>query len=284
MKPFVMRKLVAQKYDQRWLCQMVVAIVAMGLSGLAGAAGTTIKAIVGRDSLACQQFLAMVKAAGIPDMSDAQLCDFRFARLPVFKANHFTAIDWRPLEVKDPLEMYRHMRMANVQGPPANDGPPWPDLMKAVAEAKADHNLGFRTAQVQLQGKGPEVTVVEMDVIRNCSKLPKYMLHVGVPYYAIYKNVALQHPLRFWIPHESWQMMLWSHNGLQVPVLLGLQSSWSPPIPQAKLVAYLNTVTLDTLVPNKAATGKFHDTVSNYGSCAYDLWSKTKPNGTTVSL
>ncbi|WEN14718.1 hypothetical protein PY254_16015 [Rhodanobacter sp. AS-Z3] len=257
--------------------RLIVAAMALLCTTAAGAA--TIKTIVANSPLLCRQFLTMVKVAGVPKMGDKQLCDFRFERLLSSKTKHFTTIDWKPLEVKDPLAMYRHMRMANVQGPPANDGPPWPDLMNAVAEAAADHDVGFYTTQVQLQGKGPKVTVVEMDVLRNCSNLPRFMRHVGVPYFAMYKDVGLQHRLRFWIPHERSQMMLWNHNGLQMPVLLGIQPYWGAPIGGGLPHSYLNVVTLDTLVPDNMPAGEFHDTVSNYGVCAYDLWSKIKPIG-----
>lgn len=256
--------------------RFVVAMLVLFCATTAGAA-TTIETSADEDPVLCGQFLEMIKAAGIPEMSDAQLCDFRFEQLPPAKTRHFASVHWDPLEVKDPAAMYYRMRMANVSGPPSNDGPPWPNLMKALAEAVADHNIAFETTQVQLQGKGPEVTVTKMDAVRSCSQLPKYLHVMGVPYYAIYKGKALQHPLRIWIPHESWQMMLWKHKGLQIPVLLEIWPYWGPPVPEPH--DYLNIVTLDTLVPDEVATGKFRDTVSNYGTCAYDLRPKTKPTG-----
>lgn len=260
--------------------RFVVAVLAL-FCATSAAAATTIKTKVNEDPEMCSQFLEMIKAAGIPEMSNAQLCDFRFEQLPPAKTRHFSTVHWRPLEVKDPAAMYFRMRMANVAGPPSNDGPPWPNLMKALAEAVADHNIAFDTTQVQLQGKGPKVTIVKMDVVRNCSLLPKYLGVMGVPYYAIHKGQALQHPLRIWIPHESWQMMLWKHKQLQIPVLLGIWPNWGPPLPGPH--DYLNILTLDTLVPDNVANGKFHDTVSNYGRCDYDLWSETEPTGTPTS-
>ena len=268
--------------DDHWTATIrihfVVTMLVLFCATPAGA-GATIRTKADGDPVLCGQFLEMINAAGIPEMSDAQLCDFRFDRLLPAKTKHFTTVHWNPLEVKDPVAMYHRMRMANVSGLPSNDGPPWPNLMKALAEAVADHNIAFYTTQVQLQGKGSEVTVVKMDVVRNCRKLPRYMQHMGVPYYAIYKGKTLQHPLRIWIPHESWQMMLWKHKGLQIPVLLEIWPQWVGHLSGGPH-DYLNIVTLNTLVPDNASAGKFHDTVSNYGTCEYDLWSKTKPTGT----
>lgn len=260
--------------------RVLVLALALALSTSAGAV-TTIKTSVYNDPLLCKQFFGMVKAAGIPEMSDAQLCDFRFARLPPSIAKRFTAIDWKPLKVKDPVAMYRSMRMANLSRPAGRAGPPWPHLMKAAAEAAADHNLGFYTAKVKLQGKGLDVTVVKMDIVRGCSKLPPSLKTMGIPYYAIYKGATLKHPLRFWIPLESSEMVFWNGKGINMPVLLTVFPYWGPPIAGAT-DTYFNEVTASTLVPDNVKSGPFRDTVSDYGVCQEDMRASTKPAGTSV--
>lgn len=266
----------------RGLQQALVAIAFLTLSGLAGAR-TTIKTIAAHDPLACRQFLDMVKAAGIPEMSDAQLCDFRFERLPPSIAKHFTAIDWKPLEVKDPVAMYRRMWVTNKINDGHNNMHFAPDFLAAARGAAADHNLGFYTAQVRLQGKGPEVTVVKMDVLRGCTKLPAYLKNMPMPFYALYKGPLLQHPLPIYLPpYDGEQMMLWGQDGQQIPYLMHVFYKWESPIIPGRPADYSNVADMNSLVPAKVKSGIYRDTVYLYGRCAYVLRSKTLPTGATT--
>lgn len=280
----MMRARIGQVHGSPRLRRILVAMAALTLSSGAGAV-TTIDTIVNGDHLACRQFLAMVKMAGIPEMSDAQLCDFRFARLPPSKLEHFTALHWEPLEVTDPVALYQRMRMDNVvKGFVRSLQPPWPNLLKATGEAAADHNLGFYTTQVQLQGKGPMVTVVKMDVIRGCVQLPKYLHVMGIPFYALYKGPKLKHPLHVAPAPDGRQMLLWESKGLHIPVLMEVLPYWSSPDKLDRPVAYFNQMTMNSLVPSRLPEGTVHDVIYSYGTCQYNLWSKTEPVGTPASL
>lgn len=271
-----------QERGEHWLCRILVVVTALAFSGAVGA-GTTIKTVVAYDHLACRQFLNMVKTAGIPEMSDAQLCDFRFERLSPSIAKHFTAIEWKPLEVKDPVAMYHRMWVANETKDGTENIHFAPDYLGAAREAAADHNLGFYTAQVQLQGKGPAVTVVKMDVLRACTKLPAYLRNMPMPFYALYKGVTLQHPLPIDPPPNfGLQMMLWDRDGQQIPYMMQVLYEWGGPVPFHP-VDYSNEVDMNSLVPAKAKSGIYRDTVYMYGRCGYDLSSKTKPIGTPTS-
>lgn len=275
----VVRKTVRYTARDTHVFRMLVAVAALILSSVA-AAGTTIKTVVAYDALACRQFLDMAKAAGIPEMSDAQLCDFRFERLSPSVAKHFAAIDWKPLKVEDPVAMYGHMWIAN-KGVHVVDGPQWSSLMNATRDAAADHNLGFYTAQVQLQGKGPVVTVLKADVVRGCSVLPQYLKDMPIPFYAVYKGPSLQHPIPFWLPPENTQMMLWKNKGLRIPVLTEVSPWW---IRAVGMSYYFNQLTLQSLIPSPLNNSMYPDTIYNYGRCDYNLTSKTKPLGTDAAI
>lgn len=261
------------------LGRAAVVIAAMAFSGVVGA--TTIQTVVAYDPVACSQFLNMVKMAGVPDMSDAQLCDFRFERLPPAITKHFVAIAWKPLVVEDPVAMYRRMWQAHEIKGDANNLHPGPDLIRAAQQAAADHNLGFYTAQVQLQGKGPMITVVKMDVMRSCTIPPSYMMPIGLPFYALYKSSSLQEPLAIDPPPDDGeQMMLWKGKALRVPVLMNVDMYWLPPSIGDVPMVYFNQLTMNSLEPSGVKSGMYRDTVYSYGRCAYNLLSKTKPTGT----
>ena len=107
----------------------------------------------------------MVKAADMAHMTDSQLCDFRFGRLPSGMTKGFAFPQWKEIPVGDPAAMYQRMVAAN-RAPHSAAKPP-SDLanrVDAVVQAAREHNLQFYKAQLQFNGKA--VTFVLMDIIR----------------------------------------------------------------------------------------------------------------------
>lgn len=157
--------------------------LALALSTSAGA--VTITQSVNRNPELCKQFLAMVKAAGVPHMTDAQLCSFSFAKLPASETKGFAFPKWTTLPVANAESMYRKMALANRAAYPK-----YPDLPKGSsvvfaqigAEAKR-HNVTFYTATLptslwssasyltatQRKAMPPSLTFVKM-WIPGCSK------------------------------------------------------------------------------------------------------------------
>jgi len=99
------------KAASRMWTRIGVALVALMASACVGA--VTIKTELNAKPAMCAQLLHAIKAAGIPQMTDAQLCDFRFANLPPSKTEGFTFPHWLPLAVADPPAMFVRMIKAN---------------------------------------------------------------------------------------------------------------------------------------------------------------------------
>jgi hypothetical protein len=157
-----------------------VAVLALACTGTTGAA-VSIKTVVNSDPAACGSLLAMVKAAGVLNMSDEQLCDFRFARLPPSQTKGFAFPTWTVLPVDDPPAMY--FKLLNVNMAPdkvSSYGYPWPELTSAAKQAAADRNLVFSRTELPLEGKGAPLTFVQMDA-KQCSTRD-YMRHLTIPY------------------------------------------------------------------------------------------------------
>lgn len=256
------------------LC-VFAATASIVLSSAAGAV-TTIETIAAGDHTMCQQFLTMVKSARVPQMSDSQLCNFRFARLPRSITKGFTFPHWTQIQVDDPVDMYVHMLDSYVQ-PGSNFKPPWPAQAKAaVRQAADDQNLVFYTTQVRMGGKGPLITAVQMDIRRECAKLPTYMKYMGVPFVAWFKDAALHHPLpTTGIPYTK-ELAIREERDLRIPVLLHVEPLWALPIRASLNPAYSNELSLNSLVPAPVKGDGDPDLVYSYGTCQYNLWSKTK--------
>jgi hypothetical protein len=101
------------KTTQHGRAQVLLAVMALACTGTTGAA-VSIKTVVNSDPAACGSLLAMVKAAGVLNMSDEQLCDFRFARLPSSQTKGFAFPTWTVLPVDDPPAMYFRLLHANL--------------------------------------------------------------------------------------------------------------------------------------------------------------------------
>ena len=90
----------------------VAAVIGGILFSLAAGAVNIRENVNSRPEL-CRQFADIIKASGVSNMTDAQLCHFRFDQLPAVAAAGFTFPTWKPLKVSDPLVMYKRMVLAN---------------------------------------------------------------------------------------------------------------------------------------------------------------------------
>lgn len=95
----------------RLLLNCAVSAGVMLISLTAGAA--TIREIVNSNAKLCKQFVGVLKAAGVPNMTNSQLCKFHFDHLPAAMTKGFTFPQWTKLAVADPLVMYKRMVLAN---------------------------------------------------------------------------------------------------------------------------------------------------------------------------
>lgn len=257
--------------------RVVLAIVGLLGTGLAGAV-TTVQTVVNSDHQACGKLLAMVKAAGVRTMTDAQLCDFRFARLPPSMLQGFTFPHWEAMSVADPTGMYFRLRTANVapRSMAATNTSPWPSLMKSAHQAAADNNLAFYKAELQLEGKGAPLTFVLMDDVKNCSKLPSYLENMGVPYYAIFDRPDLQHSEPVFPSSESVQIALWKGN---IPIQLSIWPYWVS-VSDDDLKSMIQ-VTMEGLA-RSSIDGPFNGAIHAYSVCAFNI-IKTKPVSRTTT-
>jgi uncharacterized membrane protein YidH (DUF202 family) len=194
-----------------------VAFVSFVCSACVGAA--TIQTVVNDKPPMCAQLQKMIEAAGVPQMTDAQLCDFRFARLPRSMTFGFTFPHWQEIAVADAPSMYLRMLVANRA--PRSAAPPL-DLSWArdrATQAALDHNLAFYRTTLPLDGRN--VTFVAMDIMR-CSKLP-YMRDLGFPYYATYDQPDFREPEPSFTITDGVQIALW---GKTTPVRLEIFNHW----------------------------------------------------------
>ena len=229
------------------------------------------KTIVNSDHAACASLLAMVKAAGVPDMSDEQLCDFRFARLPASQTKGFAFPTWTEMPVADPAAMYFKLLDANLAPDKvSNYGYPWTEETKAARLAAADHNLVFSKTELPLDGKGDPLTFVQMDVQR-CSTLP-YMKNIRLPYYAVFDRTDLQHSKPVKMSVDPSQIVLWKSH---IPVEISLWNSWG--WNRFALDPPMIVVTLQGLV-QASPDGQFAGDIYSYQVCQFDIFNTAKPH------
>lgn len=244
--------------------RVAMGVAAMLCTGWVGAA-TTIQTVVDSDHLACRRLLDMVKAAGVLTMTDAQLCDFRFARLPPAMTKGFTFPRWEEISVSDPTAMYFRLRTANVvPRSPATSSSPWPSYMKAVGQAVNDNNLAFYKTDLQLEGKGASVTFVQMD-IKKCSGFPPYVKEIAAPFYAIFDHSNFQHPEPVSNAPESEQVALWKNH---IPIQLSIWPYWSSL--SADDPTSLIQVTMEGLA-RSSVDGPFYGAIHAYSVCAFNI-------------
>ncbi|WP_199100681.1 hypothetical protein [Dyella sp. ASV21] len=213
--------------------RVLAGLIAWAFSVGVGAA--TIKTVVNEKPPLCGQLLDMIKAAGIPQMTNEQLCDFRFAQLPPSKTQGFTFPSWHEVAVADPASMYLKLIVAN-RPPHAPYG--LPDLSKhreAANQAVRDHNLAFYMTTLSVSeltddvNTSPTMTVSRRNLtfilmdIRHCSRLP-YMGILDHPYHAAFESSDLQTP----VPTgaiSGMQIALWKN---EFPVRIIVNDRWMP--------------------------------------------------------
>ncbi|GGA41133.1 hypothetical protein GCM10010981_32920 [Dyella nitratireducens] len=173
----------------------------------------------------CGEFLQMVKEAGVPQMTDDQLCNFRFTKLPPSKTKEFTFPDWKKVAVADPSSTYLTMMKANrgehsVANLPLNLS----DQIKAVADASSDKNLAFYTGSMTFEGRA--ISFMYMDTLR-CSKKPYMANYPPIKYRAAYEGADLKKT----IPSEfggSGELAIWKNTN---PVILDSFDRWVAALP-----------------------------------------------------
>lgn len=145
-----------QEYTRhrKLLARGIVLVTAMSWSLTAGAA--TIREVVNSSPQLCHQFESVLKTAGVPNMTDAQLCKFQFDQLPASMTTGFAFPQWTKLQVSDPLEMYKRMVLANWRTDWAKSVPPQDffgnyiegqyESYKAVVQASDADAVTFYTA------------------------------------------------------------------------------------------------------------------------------------------
>lgn len=250
----------------------IVAAATLLFTGLAGAA-TTIKVDFNSDPATCGALLAMVKAAGVLNMSNEQLCDFRLARLPPSQTKGFAFPTWTAMSVADPAAM--HFRLLNANLAPdkvSTYGYPWPDLISGAKQAAADHNLVFHKAALQLEGKGAPLTFVQMD-IKRCSKLP-YMKHVGFPYYAVFDQPDLKKPdaVKMGGGTQGTEIALWKGR-IPVEITIWDHWIWNKFVPLPPMIQ----IVLQGLA-RSSVDGPFEGAVHSYSVCAFSIFDSDKPH------
>lgn len=127
----------------------------MSWSTAAGAG--TIREIVNSNPQLCHQIVDILKTAGVPSMTDAQLCKFHFDQLPASMTKGFAFPQWTELNAADPLETYKQMVLANWPTNQALGAPPQAffRLLRGVYQnyevlrrATDEHAIHFYTATV----------------------------------------------------------------------------------------------------------------------------------------
>lgn len=251
--------------------RLLVAVLALAGTGTTGAA-VSIKTVVNSDHAACSSLLAMVKAAGVLNMSDEQLCDFRFARLPPSQTKGFAFPTWTVMPVAAPSAMY--FKLLNVNLAPdkvSTYGYPWTDLIDAAKQATADHNLIFYKTELPLEGKGALLTFVQMDV-KQCSTLA-YMRHITVPYYAVFDQPDLQRPdpVKMSASNAN-QIALWKGH-IPVEITIDNHWEWLRFVPEPPSIV----VTLQGLA-RSSVDGPFEGAIHSYPVCQFNILNTAKPH------
>lgn len=137
---------------------LIRGIALLGAMSWSLAAGVvTIREVVNSNPQLCHQFVDILKTAGVPQMTDAQLCKFHFDQLPASVTKGFTFPQWTELKVTDPLKMYKQMVLANWPSNIALGAPPeaffagfqgWYQTYKLFQQAVHEHAVDFYAATV----------------------------------------------------------------------------------------------------------------------------------------
>lgn len=229
------------------LAKAILLMGAMGWSLIAGA--VTITQSVNRNPELCRQFLAMVKAADVPHMTDAQLCDFSFAKLPASKTAGFTFPTWNVLPVANAQDMYVKMVLANRAAYPK--GPRFTRNFDAVLASLRNeiqhHNVTFYTTTLpismwstapyltttQRKAMPSSLTLVEMRV-PDCSRSRTNF--VGGRSYAFFTKPDLTASIPQLSLYDGSEIALWKdRHGKEWPVAVEVPPYWFSGTPALKI-------------------------------------------------
>lgn len=239
---------------QRLLMHGIVLMLAMSWSLTAGA--VTITRSVNRNPELCRQFLAMVKVAGVPHMTDAQLCDFSFAKLPASKTAGFTFPTWKELPVANTQDMYIKMVLANRAAYPK--GPRltrnFDSVLASLRNEIQHHNVTFYTTTLpislwssapslntaQRKAMPPSLTLVEMRV-PDCSRSSTNF--VGGRSYAFFIKPELTASIPQLSLYDGTEIAVWKdRHGEEWPVSIEVSYFWWPN--QGRLGIYASVVSM----------------------------------------
>jgi hypothetical protein len=200
------------------------------------AGAVTITRSVNRSPELCRQFLAMIKAAGVPHMTDAQLCALSFAKLPASKTAGFTFPEWKVLPVANPPRMYFKMYLANwpphgrARLPMGLDG-----AIATIEHAVQRHDVAFYTVTLptslwfspsltaaQRKVMPPSLTFVKMQ-IPDCSRANL----AGTRYYAFFTKPNLSASIPQMSLYNGSEIALWKDlHGREWPVGIYVSPLW----------------------------------------------------------
>ena len=232
---------------QALLARGIVLVGAMAWS--LGAGAVTITRSVNRSPELCRQFLTMIKAAGVPYMTDSKLCDLSFAKVPASKSFGFTFPIWKVLPVADAKEMYVKMVLANRAAYPK--GPRltrnFDSVLASLRNEIKHHNVTFYTTTLpitlwssapslkpaQRKAMPPSLTLVEMR-IPDCSRSRTNF--VGGRSYAFFTKPDLTASIPQLSLYDGSEIALWKDpHGKEWPVAIEVPPYWFPGTPALKI-------------------------------------------------
>lgn len=131
-------------WRRRLLAQSALLIGTMVWSLEAGA--VTIREVLNSSPKLCDQFVSILKTAGVPYMTDTQLCQFQFDQLPASTTKEFTFPRWTKLSVSDPAEMFKRIVLARWSVSWANSATPEQFFGNYIQGLNQSYQLVLRAA------------------------------------------------------------------------------------------------------------------------------------------
>jgi hypothetical protein len=194
-------------------------------------AGTvTLRTVDESDKDACEALRNMVVAADMAHMTDEELCDFRFSRLPPAKTIGFTFPDWKRLSVADPVETFRKAIVDDMRPGKKKLGYATSAMLESVSINSGAGNLSFYTSEVKISGEGSDTTLLLAD-ISSCRN-GDVNNEMGAPAVFAFRDRerTSQEPMS----PSSWatggaQVALWKGN---IPIRLTNSTSWTKRMPR----------------------------------------------------
>lgn len=224
--------------------RVLIASTSLLLTASVGAA----TAVVNSDQRMCGALLGLVNDAGIVKMSDAELCNLKFASIPAAKSHGFTFPKWSHLSVADAPAMYVNMISANRSSHSVAYKPDFALAKRLAQQGAEDKNLDFFTATVPvgewtLEGSSVmpryahirDLTFVSMELQR-CTKLRDI---IPSPYYASFEKADLKTSIPASIDTSGSEITFWGGK----PYLISVSYRWTTPgLPGPVVVVMLNNL------------------------------------------